>query len=379
VKKRRFRYRWLRNVSCTTHFADQSVLANLMNSPTVSVVIPCFNQGHFLTEALESVFSQTRLPDEVVVVDDGSTDETPTVARKFPTVRCIRQSNRGLASARNTGLRHTRCDYLVFLDADDRLWRTAIEIGVRELNEHRRCAMVWGHCVRIDAHGRRLPTIPPPPMVGDAYEALLRNNFIWTPAVAMFRRSICAPLMRFNPAVDASADYELYLRIARAFPIWGHSATVADYRLHSASMSRNAALMLTSTMEVLRAQRPYVAKRRAYWRAYQQGRRSWQAYYGEQLIEQILQRAGDPRRWIQVGADVAVLARHYPRGLAARLAGTVLHRVERPRGRSTRVAAARPGEPPSSSDTDQSACRGPSAVWGEARSKEPRERQASAV
>ena len=75
----------------------------------------------------------------------------------------------------------------------------------------------------------------------------------------MFRRSMCAPLMRFDPAVDASADYELYLRIARRFRSTGHSAMVADYRLHSASMSRNAALMLTSTMEVLRAQRPYVA------------------------------------------------------------------------------------------------------------------------
>ena len=62
--------------------------------------------------------------------------------------------------------------------------------------------------------------------------------------------------MRFNPAVDASADYELYLRIVREFPIHGHSATVAEYRLHGASMSRNASLMLTSTMEVLRAQRP---------------------------------------------------------------------------------------------------------------------------
>jgi len=101
-------------------------------------------------------------------------------------------------------------------------------------------------------------------------------------------------------------------------------------------MSRNASLMLTSTMQVLRAQRPYVSQRRSYERAFQQGRRSWQGYYGEQLIEQIAEQARHPRRWVQVGAMVAVLARYYPRGLAARLARTLLQRNDRPRPRSGR-------------------------------------------
>jgi hypothetical protein len=164
-----------------------------------------------------------------------------------------------------------------------------------------------------------LPTVPPPPVTGDAYEALLRNNFIWTPAVVMFRRSVCGELMRFNPAVDAAADYELYLRIVRHFPIHGHAVTVAEYRLHKASMSSNAALMLASTMKVLRAQRPYVAQRSAYARAYDQGRRSWQSNYGEQLLEQIVEQSHDPRRWRDVAVRLAVLARYYPRGLARHL------------------------------------------------------------
>ena len=200
-----------------------------MSFTTISVVIPCFNQGHFLSEALESVLAQTEPAAEIVVVDDGSTDNTVAVARRYPRVKCVRQPNRGLASARNTGLRHTSCDFLVFLDADDRLRPDALEVGVRELRAHPACALVWGRCVRIDEHGRQLPTVPPAPVVGDPYEALLRNNFIWTPAVVVFKRSVCAPLMRFNPAVDASADYELYLRIVRAFPIHGHTATVAEY------------------------------------------------------------------------------------------------------------------------------------------------------
>src|SRR5215207_2556368 len=144
---------------------------------------------------------------------------------------------------------------------------------------------------------------PPARWCGDdAYEVLLRNNFIWTPAVAMFRRSVCGPLMRFDPAVDAAADYELYLRLVRHFPIHGHTGVVAEYRMHGASMSSNASLMLASTMGVLRAQQPYLARRRAYARAYAQGRRTWRFHYGEQLLRQIEEQGHDLRRWREVAA-----------------------------------------------------------------------------
>jgi glycosyltransferase involved in cell wall biosynthesis len=297
-----------------------------MTLPTVSVIIPCFNQGRFLVEALDSVRSQTLPATNVILVDDGSTDDTPAVAQRYPEVKYIRQSNRGLAAARNAGLARSSDDFIVFLDADDRLKPEALEVGRRELLAHPRCALVWGHCIRISEHGQPLPTVPPPLVVGDPYEALLRSNFMWTPAVAMFRRWVG---LRFNPAFDAAADYELYLRITRRLPIHGHTAVVAEYRLHGASMSRNAAVMLSSTMEVLRAQRPYVARRRAYARVYKQARRSWQGYYGEQLVEQFSRETRNPRRWIQAGSMAAVLARYYPRGLAAHAVRAILERPHR--------------------------------------------------
>jgi hypothetical protein len=193
-------------------------------------------------------------------------------------------------------------------------------------------------------------------VVGDPYEVLLRNNFIWTPAVAMFRRSIGGGLMRFDPAFDAAADYELYLRIARTFPMHGHTAVVAEYRLHGASMSRDAALMLTCTMHVLRAQVPYVTRHRAYARAFEQGRRSWQGYYGEQLVEQLSRRLRNPRRWKEAGSMMAVLARYYPRGLAAHVARVVLDRPSRrPASLSRRIGRSRGAEPGTPSHRDRSA------------------------
>jgi glycosyltransferase involved in cell wall biosynthesis len=311
-----------------------------MSLPTVSVIIPCFNQGRFVAEALDSVRSQTLPATNIILVDDGSTDDTAAVAQRYPEVKYVRQPNRGLAAARNAGLARSSGDFIVFLDADDRLKPEALEIGRRELLAHPECALVWGHCVRISEHGQPLPTVPPPPVLGDPYEVLLRGNFIWTPAVAMFRRWLGSPLMRFNPGFDAAADYELYLRIARTFPIHGHTAVVADYRLHRGSMSRNAAVMLSSTLEVLRAQRPYVTRRRAYAHAYEQGRRSWQGHYGEQLVEQLSRQLRDPRRWIEAGSIMAVLARYYPRGLAARAARAILDRPpRRPLRRVRRIAS----------------------------------------
>ena len=125
-----------------------------MHVPTVSVVIPCFNQGHFLAEAIESVQAQTLPAAELVVVDDGSTDATGVVARRYATARYLVQRNLGLARARNRGLRAARGEFLVFLDADDRLRPGALAAGVRELRAHPTAALTYGRCQRIDEQGR---------------------------------------------------------------------------------------------------------------------------------------------------------------------------------------------------------------------------------
>src|ERR687894_2072239 len=98
----------------------------------VTVVIPCYNQAHFLGEAIESVLSQTYPHFEIVVVDDGSTDNTSEVASGYPPdkVRLIRQENKGLSAARNAGLGRSGGEYVVFLDSDDRLLAEALEVGV---------------------------------------------------------------------------------------------------------------------------------------------------------------------------------------------------------------------------------------------------------
>src|SRR6266480_1367400 len=130
--------------------------------PLVSVVIPCYNQAHFLGEAIESVMAQTYPHFEVVVVDDGSTDNIAAVVARYPGVRCFQQGNQGLSAARNTGLRHSIGECLVFLDADDRLMPRAIEVGLASLRDHPECAFVYGRSrfMAFDGSSFRRPLQP---------------------------------------------------------------------------------------------------------------------------------------------------------------------------------------------------------------------------
>src|SRR5262245_19427139 len=98
--------------------------------PLVSVIIPCYNHSIFLSEAIESVLNQSYNHREILIIDDGSTDRTPEVAKSYPEVRYYRQHNLGPSAARNTGTRLAVGDYIVFLDSDDRLRPSALEAGI---------------------------------------------------------------------------------------------------------------------------------------------------------------------------------------------------------------------------------------------------------
>src|SRR4051794_24224549 len=107
-----------------------------MTPASVSVVIPCFNQGRFLADAIGSVLNQTQRVDEVIVIDDGSSDNTREITSGFVSVRYVRQANQGLAAARNAGIRASTAGYMVFLDADDVLEPCAVSLGAAHLNAH---------------------------------------------------------------------------------------------------------------------------------------------------------------------------------------------------------------------------------------------------
>lgn len=279
----------------------------------ISIVIPCYNHGHFVADAIESALEQTWPDCEVIVVDDGSTDDSATVARRYPTARLLSQKNRGLSAARNAGLRMSTGEAVIFLDADDRLWPEAAGVAVDTFSAQPATAMVFGRCRIVNAAGvpgrTNLVTVR-----GRYYEELLRDNCIWTPAMAAFRRSVVTLVGGFDENNSPAADYDLYLRISRDFPVVSHDQTVVDYRQHAHNMSRDPVLMLEATLTVLRAQRPHVRHdpRRA--SAYRDALQNWRACYGERLVERF-RAALKARRVRDACADAGHLLRLYPAGV----------------------------------------------------------------
>jgi glycosyltransferase involved in cell wall biosynthesis len=125
--------------------------------PVVSVVVPLFNKQAYVRRALESIFSQTFTDFELIVVDDGSTDQGPSLVETFsdPRLRLIRQSNGGPGAARNRGLKEASGDFVAFLDADDAWSQDYLEKGVRILQEHPVAAVT---CAYLDCPGDRSST-----------------------------------------------------------------------------------------------------------------------------------------------------------------------------------------------------------------------------
>jgi glycosyltransferase involved in cell wall biosynthesis len=281
----------------------------------VSVVTPCYNQGRFLGEAIESVLSQSYPHFETIVVDDGSTDETAEVASGYEEVRLIRQENRGLSGARNRGMSEAVGEYVVFLDADDRLLPGALEAGVRELEAHPECGMVAGHSKMIRADGSFLSVLRHEPPDPDPYIALLAKCHIAPPASAMYRRSVFETVGGFASGIDASADYEIYLRIARHFPIRRYDEAAAEYRMHGENMIRNPQLMLTSAIKVLRSQRPYTKGDQRREAACKAGLEYERRHWGDPLVERVRKHIGK-REWKEALRGAYALARYYSRGLA---------------------------------------------------------------
>jgi glycosyltransferase involved in cell wall biosynthesis len=294
--------------------------------PLVSVIIPCYNQAHFLPQAIESALGQDYPCKEIIVVDDGSTDATAGVAASYAGVHCTRQPNLGVSAARNAGVEASTGDRIVFLDADDRLVPGALRIGVQAIARHRRCGLAYGRCRHIAADGSVKPDAAYEGISTDCYRELLIRNYIWMPAMVMHRRSVLTRVGTFDPALDAVADYELYLRIARLYPLCYHGRLVAEYRLHAASMSRDAALMLQGVLTVMRAQRAFVRGLPSLERAYELGLRSWREFYGEQLVEEIRVLLRTPSNWTEAVRRLGPLLRYHPRG-ALRHGGKKLHLV----------------------------------------------------
>ena len=213
-------------------------------APLVSVVIPAYNCGHLISDALDSVVDQDYPALEVFVIDDGSTDETcDVVAHYGSAVTLIRQRNAGAAVARNEGMRRARGEYVALLDADD-LWLPGkLRLQVEHLEHHADvgiCCTRW-HLLHPDVAGHyhieraAAPESAPvdPGCAGWIYCELLLDCEVWTSTVVM-RRELGERIGGFDAELRRGQDYDYWLRASRLTRIDRLDAPLALYRMQVA-------------------------------------------------------------------------------------------------------------------------------------------------
>lgn len=244
----------------------------------ISVVITCHNYGHFLQDAIDSVRRQRYRHVQIVVIDDGSTDQTAQVCAMYPDIEYVYTKHLGVSNARNTGVLYCRGDYILFLDADDLLDPEALSIQRYFLNYYPDIAFVSGGFERVDQNLKPLKDQPALRQCkDDFYRHLLTGNFIGMQSNTLYRREVFFDFY-FDSKLNGSEDYDLNLRISRHLPAFSHTQKVAKYRVHANSLSSDPIWTKGRVLKALSKQLP-VLRTPEEKAAYEAGVSNWTTYY----------------------------------------------------------------------------------------------------
>lgn len=220
--------------------------------PMVSIIIPCFNYARFLSEAIDSALGQTYEECEVIVVDDGSTDNSAEVAQKYgKSIRYLYQENQGHSAARNTGIRMARGEFVVFLDADDVLQPRMVATSMNTMNRvGEDFGIVACKFSMIDQDGNYLAKtsgFPAEDCEITALDLLIKNRF---PPTILARIQIFDECGVWDEQLLGSEDRDMWLRTALKFRIFRSSEELFFMRRHGGNISGNGVMMAKAIKRV---------------------------------------------------------------------------------------------------------------------------------
>jgi glycosyltransferase involved in cell wall biosynthesis len=209
-------------------------------TPTVSVIVTSYNYGRFLPEAMDSVLAQTLRDLEVIVIDDGSTDDTAAVTQRYlgdPRIRYHRTDHLGQPKAKNTGIRLTRAGLIAFLDADDAWMPTKLEKQVALFQNRPEVGVVYSRRLMMDEAGRDMPYRQPTLYRGEVLGAMFRRPFVCFSS-CMVRRSVFDDVGLFDESIPMSIDYDLWMRAAMRYRFDYVDEPLVKYRTGHANLSQ---------------------------------------------------------------------------------------------------------------------------------------------
>jgi glycosyltransferase involved in cell wall biosynthesis len=219
------------------------VINNDKTMPLVSIIVPCFNYGKYLSECLQSIKGQTYSNYEVIIVDDGSTDNSKEVAFSFLSdarFKYIYQENKGLEGARNTGICHSTGEFIAIVDPDDIWFPTKLDVQIEYMICHPNCGLVYSDA-EIFIEGKRTGrTVRNGKLFyeGWCFEEMMMNNGVVSPSV-LIRKECFRNVGLFDESEikQCSGDWEMWVRIAYKYEFGSIKKPLLYYRIHENNMS----------------------------------------------------------------------------------------------------------------------------------------------
>jgi len=222
--------------------------------PKFSIIIPTYNRAHIIGEALDSVLAQSCKDFEIIVVDDGSTDNTPEVLQPYlDRIRYLKKLNSGPAAARNRGITESHGEYIAFLDSDDRWYPNKLAQIERAIGAHPEAGLFYSDFRLVDEQRSYKREIHSRHIVGNGYHQLLLGGFFGTSTVVVKRE--CFDLCGlFYKDLYGPEDLDMWIRIAKQFPIVHLPIVLVEYSFQSSgSVFANSRLLDDQRVVIKRA------------------------------------------------------------------------------------------------------------------------------
>ena len=220
--------------------------------PQVSIILPAYKHAQYIGQAIGSILAQSFAGWELIIVNDGSPDDTCDVVKPFLSdsrIQYLEQENQGQSAARNLGISLAQAEFIHLLDDDDWLPPDALEWQVYFLTKNREFSAIVGSTNYIDENGKHLSTSS----ISDgtiSFHDLFSGNAFDSPGQALFRHDSLKSIGGFNATLRGVDDYDFMFRFTHLFKVRKANRVCLNYRCHSGNASRNKALMLTGGMAV---------------------------------------------------------------------------------------------------------------------------------
>lgn len=220
-----------------------------INSPKVSVIIPTYNRAIHIGRAVESIFTQTYQDFEIIIIDDGSTDNTKDVLFGYhDRIKYIYQTNKGVSSARNRGIKEARGEYLAFLDSDDIWLPTKLEKQIKLFHKDPTIYLVYSYARYFDRDNNS--DFIRPQHISKSFEDFLYAETVLPTSSVMLRKEAIDKVGLFDEQLPSIEDYDLWLRISQKFKVDFISEILVEKNNYPGNLSNNRVKMYVGQVGV---------------------------------------------------------------------------------------------------------------------------------